>query len=320
MGNDRKALCIGINNYENASDLRGSINDATSMAQVLEKHSDGSPNFSVQLLTSSEHQTTKSNIRGAIERLFSGPNINTALLYFSGHGTIKSTGGILVTSDCTRNDEGILMSEIMSYANSSKIQNKVIILDCCHSGALGNIPEFTPGLSVINEGISILTACNEDEEAVETENNALFTSLIIDALKGGAADLRGFITPGSIYSYVDQALGAWDQRPIFKTNISNFISLRNVTPPISSTKLRKIVEYFPEPEYEYKLDRSYEFTEECANEKNISIFKILQKYTSVGLVVPIGEEHMYYAAIKNKSCKLTALGYQYWSLVKKNKI
>jgi hypothetical protein len=41
---------------------------------------------------------------------------------------------------------------------------------------------------------------------------------------------------------------------------------------------------------------------------------------SVGLVIPIGEDYMYYAAINSKSCKLTALGYQYWRLVNEKKL
>ena len=49
-------------------------------------------------------------------------------------------------------------------------------------------------------------------------------------------------------------------------------------------------------------------------------FKELQKFESVGLVVPVEEEHMYFAAINSKSCRLTALGYQYWRLVKEKKI
>lgn len=40
----------------------------------------------------------------------------------------------------------------------------------------------------------------------------------------------------------------------------------------------------------------------------------------VNLVVPVGEAHMYYAAMNRKSCKLTALGVHYWNLVKNNRI
>lgn len=41
---------------------------------------------------------------------------------------------------------------------------------------------------------------------------------------------------------------------------------------------------------------------------------------SVGLVIPVNAEFMYFAAINYKSCRLTALGYQYWRLVNEGKL
>lgn len=78
--------------------------------------------------------------------------------------------------------------------------------------------------------------------------------------------------------------------------------------------------YFYTPEEEFKLDPSFEYTDSAAKSENVEVFKDLQKFQSVGLVVPVGEEHMYYAAINSKACKLTAIGYQYWRLVKENKL
>ena len=46
------------------------------------------------------------------------------------------------------------------------------------------------------------------------------------------------------------------------------------------------------------------------------MFKELQLFESVGLIEPVGAEHMYFAAMENKSCKLTALGLHYWNLSK----
>ena len=48
--------------------------------------------------------------------------------------------------------------------------------------------------------------------------------------------------------------------------------------------------------------------------------KILQDYCRNGLVRPDDEEHMYYAAMNNKSCSLTAKGQFYWHLAKVGKI
>ena len=56
------------------------------------------------------------------------------------------------------------------------------------------------------------------------------------------------------------------------------------------------------------------------NKEHEAIFATLQRYVKLNLVVPVGEEHMYYAAIHHKACKLTTQGQHYWNLVKKNTI
>ena len=314
----KKALIIGIDDYL-SSPLNGCVNDANAIANTLETNGDGSPNFSVRLITSPNINITRSSLREAIDNLFSGMS-DMALLYFSGHGFVKNTGGYLVTKDAAQYDEGVAMDEILNIANQSAARNKVIILDCCHSGALGTPSVTKNDLAQLSEGLSVLTASRDSESAMEINGSGVFTSLVVDALKGGAADLRGNITPSSLYAYVDEALGAWEQRPIFKTNVSSFSSLRSVPPKVSFEVMRKLTTYFEYPEAEHDLDPSYEDTEESAIEENVKIFKDLQKFQSVGLVVPVDEEFMYFAAINSKSCRLTALGYQYWRLVNEKKL
>lgn len=320
----KKALVVGINNYP-LNSLNGCINDASSVAKILETNADGSPNFDVRLETDVK---TKSCLKTMIAELFSGAS-DIVLLYFSGHGFLNEIGGYLVTPDHERYDEGISMDEILILANKSKVKDKIIILDCCHSGAMGS-PEINGTSSQLNEGISILTASREDESSMEIDGHGVFTNLLLDALQGGAADLRGHISPGGVYAYIDQALGAWEQRPVFKTNVSRFISLRTISPQVSLNILRKIVEYFPDPRYEFKLDPSYEYTnsedvkhvimEPYAIKENVAVFKDLQKYQSVGLVVPVDATYMYFAAMESKSCRLTSLGFHYWRLVKDKRI
>jgi len=138
-------------------------------------------------------------------------------------------------------------------------------------------------------------------------------------------NLLGDVSPGSIYSYIDRSLGAWEQRPVFKANIKTFVSLRKNAPPISISDLRQITSIFPSPYVEYALDPTYEPDKHEADIKDVNkeheaIFATLQKYVKLNLVVPVGAEHMYYAAIQHKSCKLTAQGQHYWNLVHKNKI
>jgi hypothetical protein len=321
----RKALIVGINNYP-SSPLRACINDASGLGVILETHGNGDPNFAVMLRTD---VPTKGELIDLIDKLFGG-NDEVALFYFSGHGFENDLGTYLVTPDASKNDVGISMTDLLVMANKSKATNRIIILDCCHSGAAGTSPITGGVTTLINNGVTILTASKSDESAIEVNGHGVFTNLLIDALQGGAADIRGDITPGSIYSYIDQALGPWEQRPVFKTNITEFISLRKITPRVPKEILRRIIKYFPTPEQELALDSSYEDTnstevqhelkEPYANAVNVAVFKDLQKFQSVGLVVPVDTDHMFFAAMESKSCRLTALGYHYWRLVNQKKI
>lgn len=311
----KKALVVGINDYPDCP-LSGCINDASSFANIIETHGNGSPNYSVLLKTDIQ---TKAEFKELIVKLFAG-DCDSVVLYYSGHGYLDETGGYLVTPDFKKYDEGISMDDILTIANNSKAKDKIIILDCCYSGKFGSPDILGKSSSFLNEGMTILTASKDTESALEENGHGVFTDLLVDALQGGASDLRGHITPGSIYAYIDQALGPWSQRPVFKTNVTRFTSLREVNPPISIDILRKIIEYFPTPQDEVKLDPSYEFTSNNPNQRNVDIMKNLQKYNRVNLVVPVGEEHMYFAAVNSKSCRLTALGYHYWRLVKEGRI
>ena len=314
----RRALIVGVNDYP-GSPLGGCVNDAKAIETILGTHGDGSPNFQALLMTSPPDEVTRAKLREAIKKLFA-TNCEIALLYFSGHGFVGAADGLIVTEDSEGDDEGIAMTEILSLANHSPVENKVIILDCCYSGNMGTPDGQDGGVAQLSEGLTVLTASRGSEAAMEQGGSGVFTQLVVAALQGGAADLRGHVTPGSIYAYVDQALGAWDQRPIFKTNVTQFTSLRKVPPQVPLETLRKLVDYFPSPQDEHLLDPSYEDTEAGYDLDNVKIFKDLQKMEGVGLVVPVGEEHMYFAAVNSTACRLTALGAQYWRLAKENKL
>ncbi len=321
----RKSLCVGIDSYRWIKDLHGCVNDANSVKSALERNGDGTLNFDVKLMcaTSEESYITRNNLKDAVEELFKSES-EIAVFYYSGHGSIDALGGYLCTSEITRADEGLSLNDVMGIVSKSKAQNKVIILDSCFSGEIANITEM-PNYSILQDGTTLLAACGKEEYATEENGHGVYTSLLVEALYGGAMNLLGDVSPGSIYSYIDRSLGAWEQRPVFKANINRFVSLRKNTPPISILELQKITEIFLSKYDEYKLDPTYEPDKhetdiKEVNKEHEAIFALLQKYVKLNLVVPVGEEHMYYAAIHNKSCRLTVQGQHYWNLVKKKTI
>ena len=319
----RKALVVGIDYYTNASALHGCVNDAYSVKSALERNSDGTVNFAVKLLTGTgpTDVVLRSDFKDSIRELFAYDS-DIALFYFAGHGHIESTGGYLLSTDSRTGDEGIPLNEILTLANSSKARNKVIVLDSCHSGIAGTPPSASQN-SDLSEGLTILTASTAQQYATEENGGGVFTTLFVDALNGGAGNLVGDVTPGSVYAHIDQSLGPWQQRPVFKTNVERFVSLRKVQPPISLSDLQRIIELFPTAGFEYPLDPSFEPERPSPNPGNIPapnpentrMFAIIQKYNRVNLVVPVDAPHMWHAAMGSKSCKLTVLGEHYRRLV-----
>lgn len=326
----RKALIVGIDHYDHLRPLNGAVNDAHSVKSVLERNADGTLNFSTPLLltgTGPAALVTRDDLRGAVEELFND-DADIALFYFAGHGYIDDTGGFLCASDCKSGHDGLSLSEIMAMANQSKAKNKVIILDSCHGGIAAS-NAVAKQVAEISDGVTILTASTADQYAMETGGGSgVFTSLLVDALSGAAANLVGAITPGSVYAHIDQSLGNWAQRPVFKTNVKKFVSLRETAAPIELSDLQKLTTLFEDPTTQLDLDPSYEPERSGGEDPSVpppdpahtADFAVLQSLVKVNLVRPVNAPHMWHAAMKSTACELTVLGQHYWKLVEQNLI
>jgi len=325
----RKALIIGINYYSAFPPLAGCVRDAAAVANILARNDDGSTNFKTPnvLTASGSHDAlSRSSLRDNIVELFQDdPEI--ALLYFAGHGYIDVTGGFICASDSRFGYEGLALNEVVAFARQSKARNKIIILDSCHSGVVGD-RSGGQEIAELSQGMTLLTASTGDQKAYEGGSGigGVFTNLLIDALHGAAANLVGDVTPSSVYAHIDQSLGPWGgQRPVFKTNVKSFVSLRRAAPPISLHELKQLAIYFPEASFRFQLDPSFEPERSAEqmrdatlmkpNAANTAIFKILQNYARVNLLRPVDAPHMWHAAMGSKSCELTVLGEHYRRLV-----
>jgi len=328
----KKALIIGIDDYP-INPLHGCVNDAVAVGNTLETNGDGSPNFSVRLLISNQLNVSTAVLSDAISELFTG-DADTVLLFFAGHGIINqdTNTGYIVSQNGSRGTWGVSLSEILGLANRAypRIKSSVIILDSCHSGFAGEVPSLgNEQISVIGSGVTILTACHREGTAGESNSHGLFTGILLDGLTGSSADICGRITPASVYSHIDQTLGPWEQRPIYKANVQTFVTLRLVSPKIPLDVLRRLPEYFEDATCILNLDPSFEpdrenippqFKNIPVNVENARIFKELQMCNRHGLVMPVGAEHMYYAAINSMGCKLTALGAHYRKLAEMRRL
>lgn len=325
----RKAVVVGIEDYKPPlRPLRRCVEDADQIAKLLARHEDGSRNFDVLKLAGGEGEVCAKAMREHLALLFNGP-AQIALLYFSGHGALDpQTGkGHLVSQDGREGAWGLPLDDVLNLANRAhpRIGSVVIILDSCHAGAAGL---DAAGSSVLGPGVTLMAASRSDQAAYEGGSNGVFTGLLIDGLSGGAADVCGDVSPASLYAHVEQALGPWEQRPVYKANVQNFVSLRQVPPRAPLETLRRLPRYFPRADSVYPLDPSCEEDRRNLLELNhipvdperVKIFKELQRCSRHGLVAPVGVEFMYHAAISSTGCRLTPLGAHYRRLAEAGRL
>jgi Caspase domain len=319
-----RALIVGINDYGNDSlNLTASVNDARVVANLMKYHGNGDVNFEDVVLK--ENVQAKAELNGLIIELFRHKS-DIALFYFSGHGNDDSLGYQLGTPDGRLNDMGVPMSQIMNVVAASPAKNKIVILECCHAAGVENHQTANGMSTFLHEGVTVLASSKHTQKAYQTSVHSVFTNLLIQAMEGGAADLNGHITAAGVYAFIDKAMGPVGQRPVFKTNISEFVPIRRVTPPVSPEIMQQLSVLFPQSTDSFLLDPSFEDTNDpavkheyitpYADTENVKKFKQLQKLQSVGLVEPFGAIYMYFAAMESKGCRLTPLGQHYWRLMK----
>lgn len=323
----RKALICGFNNTAGCAALSCCQNDATIIDRLLSNNYDGTKNFDTQRITDVNYVDKKKFVQYFKELLKSNDNVEISLFYFSGHGYSENNKTGIVLADGSR----ISSDEIATIVHDSNVPNKVLIFDSCHSGGILDMSSF----AVMNKGVTLITACKNDEVAIAGKKHSVFTSLLIRSLIGEAADIRGIITASSIYAYIDMALDdAWStQRPIFKTHVSEFAYIRKSRPYVEAALLKDIPNLFEDINALFHLDPSYEPVRNnkeeekeygLPKEEHVEIFKKLQLLERVGLVepinLPIDKNNMYWAAMYSKSCRLTDIGKGYWYRAKINSI
>ena len=316
----KRARLVGIDAYDRFPALSGCVNDVVALERLLARNANGDPNFECRALRSDQSRVDRTALLDAVRTLLA-PGVDVALFYFAGHGTQAPNDVFLTTQDGVPGNPGVGMSEVLGMVTASTIPEIIIILDCCFSGAGGGVPQLGGNVAVVRDGMSLLTASRPDEVAAETANaRGAFSTFLCGALDGGAADVLGKVTLAGLYAYLTESFGAFEQTPVMKANLHRLHEIRRCPPAVPLAELRKLPEIFPRQDHELALDPSYEPSVEPGNEANEAVFAVLQRCRAAKLVEPIGEEHMYYAAINEKSCRLTPLGMHYWQIAQRGRL
>ncbi|WP_167536344.1 caspase family protein [Streptomyces ficellus] len=329
----KRAIIVGIDHYPDGQSLGGCVADATALDKLLSANADGSPNWRTQLITGEEGgpEVTRDGLRHALTQLFGNARDTDLLFFFAGHGAQTPWGADLVTQDATDHTLGVSMNDLITLANDSPARSVTLILDCCFSGDLGNTPgqqaaavaeSFRLNKSILRENVTILAASRAIETSQEVDGHGAFTRVLLDGLEGGATDHLGKVTALSLYGYVSPAFDAWQQRPVFKANLTEPVALRIGPPWLDAAMLRRLPEHFPEADSRVRLSPEHEgegrpLPPGTSGTPKQQQFDYFGRLRNANLVTTDGKRDHYWVAMESGEVYLTPMGQYFWKLAKR---
>lgn len=239
--NEARAIVVGIADYLHFSPLQDSVSrDATDIGALLtDPNISGYDPDSVSILV--DAAASAASLREALRRAaLEVKSEETFLFFFSGHGAVLSIEGsdqtCLMPQDANPADLAsttISAEELFTLLADIKCERQVIILDACHSGGVGALKSMQPPVSAAlpeldfnklgqGRGRVLLCSSRSDEVSLAPRGmaNSVFTSVLLDGLRGGAPDRGdGVIGVFDLFSYVSTEVPKIaSQTPIFKAD------------------------------------------------------------------------------------------------------
>jgi hypothetical protein len=244
----RYALVIGVDQYADTqiTTLGGASNDAKALANALVQYA-GFPSDQLTLLASdqpAERLPTRGNILRRLSNMAAiVPPDGLLLISFAGHGIERGGQAFLLPSDSQVSNDVDLLEQTAINVTTIKDRVKKIgvgqvlmILDACRNDPVGRANADNPLTAAYTRGFNFdlrnrevkafatLYATEVGKRAYEykEKKQGYFTWLLVEGLKGGAANEKGEVTLSSLVKYLQervprrvlQDLGAGkDQKP-----------------------------------------------------------------------------------------------------------
>jgi uncharacterized caspase-like protein len=242
----RLALLVATYRYQDVGlrQLAAPGHDAEALADVLRDPEIA--DFDVTVLVNEPHHVVGEAIG---EFYHNRRRDDLTLLYFTGHGLKDDHGRLYFAMTNTKRDSllftGLSAQQIDDAMESCSSRQKVLVLDCCYSGAFpaGHVAKADSQVHTLEKfqgrGRVVLTASDATQYSFEGNHivgqgaRSVFTRFLVEGLTTGDADLDGDgdISLDELYSYVyDRVIDEVpQQRPKKQENVEGRIVIaRNV--------------------------------------------------------------------------------------------
>lgn len=219
------ALLIGVGTHHHhpGLDVPITVADGQAVQRVLlDANLCGYLPNQVQFLK--EETATKAGILTALDNLNQLHATDSLFLFFAGHGSLGTDGNYyLLTHDVhisgnrVQAGTGVSDTELLNKLNAIPAKRLFMVFNACHSGhiatdtlAADELPKtLNPSGSTANallgtgEGRILIVACREEQYSyIGPGTTTIFTSALIEGLKGQAGNNGGTISAFGLYEYL----------------------------------------------------------------------------------------------------------------------
>ena len=239
----RYALVIGISAYDSnyLPKLAKPAASAEAIAQILEKYGDFQEvrRLPANWLSSDRSEVgisklTANELSKELKRLLEVQlkDGGEALIYFSGHGFVipdnmGESEAFLAASDTQIGVENgqviwqrnsISLRSLSKKFSESKVNNLVVLLDCCHSGSLIESKVVQQVLTFAGDrSIALMAACRDFEKAYEggaESPYSIFTTALLTGLSRSQNENAEEVTSNKLNTVIEQELRGTGQEPV----------------------------------------------------------------------------------------------------------
>jgi hypothetical protein len=239
-------LVVQIAAYRHVPPLPA-VDDATAIAGLLtDPGRGGYPPGNVRVLVDGD--ATRAGLVGALDALGRETDTDsTVFVYFSGHGGRVEQGPwageyLLPVDAVYPDDESLAASAVSGDQFTAALaavpaRKVVVVFDCCHAGGVGRAKDV--GTRPLEVGLSdgyydrlaggrgrVIFASSRSTEysyVPDGSHLGLFTTHLLDGLRGGAAGDDGYVRVFDLFEYVQPrvTVARRDQHPVFKAELED---------------------------------------------------------------------------------------------------
>ncbi len=278
-----KALLVGVSDYKSLDPIipaLGNIEDLIELltdAQLL-----GLPRENITRILNKTNDEIEDKILEFLDNE-DNANFETLLFYYVGHGIRESavnkelylTG--INSKKKTLKISAIAYNSIKTHIENSNWQQRIVILDACHSGlaAMGEEEKHFTEAEMDIQGTYVLTSAGDEKSFFDShERHTFFSGELIKLLRNGLPKHQPCLSLDDIFLHLEKSLKQSTPKKKSNLNAREFFFFRNLQYDKAAMLTREATQLFEAGQYDEAIAYYEKALVELIRQKNHDIERI----------------------------------------------